>query len=946
MATEVHTWSTVAPAIDRNDDDHSDTEEEMWRAFNHGHQRCELGQLLRCSKSHFKALVSACEDVRSTCIPIPPSFASCVPLHHPLTFLHVAVLRGDPSLVRWLIDQFQLDPHHTPQTTTQHTTCDAVPCCLTPFQLAALVLSSATQYMEPTHFACPFEEKGYTGVGTYEYQHADTHDDREQGEPIGLGLLYAAARGHLSVLQSAPFSEMYKPRTCMRLYPIHCAAAHGNLDVIQWLLKTEKEEQDATKLQNQNLCSPTLDTLTGLSPAAHNNRQWALQWQQEQEDNTCNKDTTHNRASLHVTQPACDRFIAADPHIDTTRRVDKHDDGKQERKSEREQNSNSNSNCDFHSNAHTQINKLESQPLPTMANETNHNTTCTCVTSPLPPPTNLNKPKHTVTSALVLSPSSATTLPVSCCTHHTHHPHDPCSHQVGTELHARSGSGGLKQLSLVDSRGRTAVLYCAAYGHLELLQRLIEDNHCDIENVADNEKNNALLSASAAGHLHVAQWLVNGGNIRPHTRNQQDRSALLCATMFGHLPTVQWLVEELAMSPTDDMDEDGDNAFLCAAYFGHLDVLSYLVAHTPQLRSEGQNNTGSSNGHTALLYAAHFDHTSVVAWLLRNNIARLTETDNKGNTALLCAAMRGNLNTLKWLLVEAGADIHERNALGRTALITAAEKGQLPVVSSLLCEFEANVKDEDRQGCTPLLCAAVFGHLHVVKWLLKSPLNRKRPDINETNKFGRTALLLAASTGQLRVVRWLVKAFGDTVLAKKDRNGNNALHCSILHGHLQVVQWWVQKFGIGCLASQNSFGRNGLLCGCYGGNTQIVKYLVEVSTPRIPLSEVLDLNGDNPMQCAAKKRHLPLLKWMISNGVLCTPFMLEVRVMKELGLQYLLVPFRFKCFQQYPMQYCTIIKLLFWVQMQFGVLLPELWCCVAHFLRFDCFSHPMAEGAA
>jgi hypothetical protein len=49
----------------------------------------------------------------------------------------------------------------------------------------------------------------------------------------------------------------------------------------------------------------------------------------------------------------------------------------------------------------------------------------------------------------------------------------------------------------------------------------------------------ALLHAAEYGHLDVVQFLVeNGANI--HSRND---SALLCAARNGHLNTVQYLVE-------------------------------------------------------------------------------------------------------------------------------------------------------------------------------------------------------------------------------------------------------------------------------------------------------------------------------------------------------------------------------------------------------------------
>ena len=81
-----------------------------------------------------------------------------------------------------------------------------------------------------------------------------------------------------------------------------------------------------------------------------------------------------------------------------------------------------------------------------------------------------------------------------------------------------------------DSRGNTALIYAANYGHIDILQAVISDG-ADI-NAKGEGGNTALMEAAYAGHLDIVDFLVkkgadqtltndSGGNVLFYAKNPQ-----------------------------------------------------------------------------------------------------------------------------------------------------------------------------------------------------------------------------------------------------------------------------------------------------------------------------------------------------------------------------------------------------------------------------------------
>ena len=247
----------------------------------------------------------------------------------------------------------------------------------------------------------------------------------------------------------------------------------------------------------------------------------------------------------------------------------------------------------------------------------------------------------------------------------------------GADIHVRTAEWLPVEIDVRDiyfqGIGSSALTLAIKQGHAEVVRLLLE--HWMWEYSADGRDDygrTALMYAAAAGDLEMARLLLeNGAPIKAQTDN--GITALMFAAAEGHVEMARLLLENGA--PIKAQTDNGITALMYAAAAGDLEMARLL------LENGDPGNAQIDIGITALMFAAVEGHVEMARFLVENGAPIKTQTDS-GRTALMYAAAAGHIEMVRFL-VENGADIHIQDAYGYTAMSLAEERGHQEVVDFL-----------------------------------------------------------------------------------------------------------------------------------------------------------------------------------------------------------------------------------------------------------------------
>jgi ankyrin repeat protein len=338
--------------------------------------------------------------------------------------------------------------------------------------------------------------------------------------------------------------------------------------------------------------------------------------------------------------------------------------------------------------------------------------------------------------------------------------------------------------------GRTALMYAAEKGHLELVQFLLASK--------------AKVDQAVRPKVYRSGLPLPGWESRTEHPNP-GWTALMFAAQAGHCGILRTLLAAGADPnrqgvPNMSKSDNNSTALMLASQKGKIECVDLL------LKVGANVNTTNLMGATPLLVAGNAE----IAELLLKAGANINAQELYGGNALRHAVARVDERMIRMLLA-AGADIHARDQMGRTAMFSARGKA-----IQVLVDAGADVNVKDNEGRTPLLHVARDGGYRgnvmtffkagaslegLSPWdaflFLQDAVNASDltavkaaleagATINETRAYGGHILFAAAHRGNMAIVRVLLDRGADPNATHE--SGTTPLMQAAIRGHTDAIR--------------------------------------------------------------------------------------------------------------------------------------------------------------
>ena len=246
-------------------------------------------------------------------------------------------------------------------------------------------------------------------------------------------------------------------------------------------------------------------------------------------------------------------------------------------------------------------------------------------------------------------------------------------------------------VNTVNGDGDTPLITASRNGHTTIVKSLLQ--HADIDNINQqwNGGYTALHWACSAGHIEIAEALLNCTGISVNSVNGYGDTPLITASQSGHTTIVKSLLQH---ADIDNINQQGGYGMTALHWacglvvdYGDIEIAEALLNCT------GINvNTVNGNGDTPLITASQSVHTTIVKSLLQHaDIDNINQEGKFDYTALHLACSEGHIEIAEALLNCTGINVNTVDVYGDTPLVTASHRGHTTIVKSLLQHVEVDI---------------------------------------------------------------------------------------------------------------------------------------------------------------------------------------------------------------------------------------------------------------
>ncbi|EWY89573.1 hypothetical protein FOYG_10393 [Fusarium oxysporum NRRL 32931] len=227
-----------------------------------------------------------------------------------------------------------------------------------------------------------------------------------------------------------------------------------------------------------------------------------------------------------------------------------------------------------------------------------------------------------------------------------------------------------------------ALHVASVFGHLDIVELLIQEGADVNANANAGSISNALCSAIEAGHTDVISLLIKkGADVNARQWPSTYITPLEAASKSGCLDIVELLIQQGA---NVNAKSKYTNALCSACESGNLSIVMHLVEKGAEV------NAQTGNG-TALQAASASGYLDIVIFLLEEGAVIDSQGDH--GTALCMASFTGHLRVVKYL-VEKGADVNAPGWFFENAL-QAAMHFQRDSVVEFLQSHKADFRHQE-----------------------------------------------------------------------------------------------------------------------------------------------------------------------------------------------------------------------------------------------------------
>ncbi|XP_044764144.1 ankyrin repeat domain-containing protein 16-like [Coccinella septempunctata] len=262
----------------------------------------------------------------------------------------------------------------------------------------------------------------------------------------------------------------------------------------------------------------------------------------------------------------------------------------------------------------------------------------------------------------------------------------------------------------ISSTKETILHIAAQYGHIEIINYLLNQFSPKMVDVRNTDNKTPLHSAAQFGNFACVRKLVqSGADINALKRSDWTPVMLACTKPeHNYKEIVEYLCEKGAI--LNFKNKDGWTCLHLASRNANPSILRVLCERNIDFKSV------TNNGRTALHISAlhgNLEHTELLVSKIDIN-----SEDSSGNTPFHEAVLGGNIDLIDFL-VDKGADILAKNKNGSSALHLAAGNGSENILLHLVKKYKLDLNEVNLSGHTSLHCAARKRHTKIFELLVE-----------------------------------------------------------------------------------------------------------------------------------------------------------------------------------------------------------------------------------